>query len=76
MSGVIRIFHGDTEEEAQARHLRIQTRLDELGAEQVKAMMGHGFPTEWNPIVGAWIAGQRIEAKKESDGGDQGRTAA
>lgn len=71
MSDVIRIHHADSEEEALARHLRIQTRLDELGVEQVKAMMGHGFPPEWNLIVSAWVGGARVKAKESNGDGER-----
>lgn len=58
----IRIHHADTEADVLARHEQIERRLDELGAETVKSMIGHGFPTTWNPIITAWLNGGRVNA--------------
>ena len=56
------IHHADTDQEAYNRHKQIEDRLEHFGADQVRAMIGHGFPTEWNPIITAWLKGDRVEA--------------
>lgn len=61
----IRIHHQDTPLEAHERHRQIEERLEHFGADQVRAMMGHGFPTEWNPIIVAWLNGQRLDQAQE-----------
>jgi hypothetical protein len=68
MKSPIRIHSPDTEEQAHARHLEIQKRLEELGPEAVRGMIGHGFPTQWNPIIYKWLAGEKLEEKPASDG--------
>jgi hypothetical protein len=41
------------------RRARIVGRLEELGVEQVRTLIGTGaLPTEWNPIIADWLKGQ------------------
>ena len=52
----IRIHHADSDDEAKERHDGIIKRLEELGKEQVKTLLASGgLPTNWNPIVLAWL---------------------
>ena len=56
-----------TDAEVRARHEAVEKRLDELGVERVKIMMlNGGLPNEWNGIIMAWIAGDKLEAVKDS----------
>jgi hypothetical protein len=64
MTQPIRIFHGDDDAAARKRHEDIVKRLEEFGPEQVRAMMGHGFPTQWNPVIVAWLKGDKLEPEK------------
>jgi hypothetical protein len=64
MTKPIQIFHGDTPAEARKRHEDIIKRLEELGPEQVKA---REFPTQWAPIIGAWLNGDKLEPDKKPD---------
>lgn len=58
MSDPIRIYHGDSADEAKARHETIVKRLVELGPEQVKLLLSSGgLPTQWNPIIYDWLKG-------------------
>jgi hypothetical protein len=68
MTQPIRIHSVDkTDAEVRARHEAVEKRLDELGVERVKIMMLHGgLPNEWNGIVMAWMAGDKLEAVKDS----------
>jgi hypothetical protein len=53
---VININPADTPDEAKARHERILSRLDDLGAAAVKQMHASGgLPTHWNPIIHRWL---------------------
>ena len=61
MTQPIRIHHADTDEEARARHERIQARLEELGSGTVERMQGRDLPTQWNPIIRAWLKGDKLE---------------
>ena len=49
---IIRIHHADTEDEAKARYEQIVKRLEELGPDSVRATE---FPTQWAPIIRAWL---------------------
>ena len=76
---MIRIRHQDDDDEAYARHKQIEEKLEEHGADAVRAMLGHGFPTEWNPIIIAWLKGDRLgpkPEKKAADGDREGRPEA
>lgn len=69
MSDHIQIHHLDTEEEAKARHAKIEARLDELGADEVRFLQSNGkLPTNWDPIIAAWMRGERQVAKAETPG--------
>jgi len=70
---LIQIRSQDSEAEARKRHAEIEKRLDELGAEQVRALFGHGLPTEWNPIITAWLNGGRLDSGEKTDGGGEDR---
>jgi hypothetical protein len=61
MIAPIRIHPMDTEAEVRARHAQIEARLEELGADQVRSMLGHGLPEGWGPIVLAWLKGDRLQ---------------
>ena len=61
MKAPIFIFHGDDEAAARARQLEIEKRLDHFGPEQVRTMIGQGFPTQWTPIIMAWLKGDKLE---------------
>ena len=60
----IRIHHADSDEEVRARHARIERSLEAVGKETVQATLGHGFPTQWNPIISAWLRGDRLKTEK------------
>ena len=52
----------DTDDEARARHKRIEARLNEFGETNVRMLAGiAGFPTQWDPIIAAWLKGERLE---------------
>jgi hypothetical protein len=68
----IRIHPQDDNMAARARHKRIEMRLDELGIDQVRTMQGHALPTNWDPIIRAWLKGERLEDEKP-DGDNSGR---
>ena len=52
----------DTDDEARARHKRIEARLNELGETNVRMLAGTaGVPTQWDPIIAAWLKGERLE---------------
>ena len=65
MKDPIRIRAQDSEAEARKRHADIEQVLDYHGAEQVRSMVGHGFPTNWNPIITAWLNGDRLDPSSE-----------
>jgi hypothetical protein len=57
----IRIHHADSDTEVEARHRRIEARLDELGAEEVRSLVANGgLATQWSPIIRAWSSGKRL----------------
>jgi hypothetical protein len=59
----IRIHHADDESEVRARHARLEKRLDELGADEVRFLQANGkVPTQWDPIIRAWLAGDKLAA--------------
>lgn len=60
---LIRIRSQDTDDEAWERHAAIEKRLTELGPDSVRSLMGHGLPTEWNTVISAWLAGDRLGPK-------------
>jgi len=70
MKQPIRIHPVDkTDEDVRTRHQEIENRLDALGLEAVKIKMLHGgLPTEWHPIVTAWMSGDKLAA---DDGGTE-----
>jgi hypothetical protein len=53
----IRIHWSDvTDEQVAARHAQIVARLDELGAEAVRAHLAvDGLPQIWRPIIVEWL---------------------
>jgi hypothetical protein len=64
----IRIFHGDDEDGVRDRHDRIVKRLEEIGPDEVKRLAANGgFSPQWEPIIGAWLKGDKLEAKKEPE---------
>jgi hypothetical protein len=64
----IRIFHGDDDDGIRDRHERIVKCLEALGPDEVKRVAAiSGFPTQWEPIIGAWLRGDKLEAKKEPE---------
>jgi hypothetical protein len=69
MTKPIRVHGTDrTDEEVRARHADIEARLEAMGREQVQIkLFTGGLPTEWNPIAHAWLAGDKLEAEKESE---------
>ena len=58
----ISIFHGDDEAATRTRHEDIIKRLESFGPDQVRIMIGQGFPTQWNPIILAWLRGDTLKA--------------
>jgi hypothetical protein len=63
----IRIHHEDDEKRVYERHRQIEARLEHFGADNVRSMIGHGFPTTWNPIITAWLNGERVKAPEKTD---------
>lgn len=57
----------DSPEQARARHLEIQDRLQHFGKEQVQAMFGHMLPDVWNPIIRAFLAGDLLEKTESTE---------
>jgi len=60
----IRIHYADDDAQARTRHEEIIGRLEFFGPEQVRTMMGQGFPSQWDPIIVAWLNGDKLEAEK------------
>ena len=61
----IRIHYADSEDEVRARHARLEKRFDELGPEEVRFLQGNGkIPVEWDPIIRAWLAGNKLNDPK------------
>jgi hypothetical protein len=58
-------FHAsDTDEEVYARHAEVEKRLEEIGRSGVHAgLLSGAFPTQWNTIIHAWLAGDKLEDK-------------
>jgi hypothetical protein len=57
----IRIHASDDAAAIRYRHAQIEGRLNELGDDQVRSMLATGgLPTGWNPIIHAWLAGDRL----------------
>lgn len=52
----IHVHPTDDDAAAKRRQEQICERLDQLGASQVRSMIGSGLPTNWNPIIFAWLA--------------------
>lgn len=50
-----RICAADTDAEPAVRHLEVIRRLDQLGADQVRMMIGHGLPEVWTPLICGWL---------------------
>lgn len=69
MTKPIRVHATDrTDAEVRARHEMIEKRLEEVGVERVKIALLHaGFPTEWNAIAHAWLAGDKLEPETKED---------
>ena len=66
MKTPIRIHPSDTDEAAKDRHRRIEKRLEELGHDQVQAMLNRGgLPTNWDPIIVAWLKGDKLEDEEK-----------
>ena len=66
MKTPIRIHPNDTDEAAKDRHRRIEKRLEELGHDQVQAMLNRGgLPTNWDPIIVAWLKGDKLEDEEK-----------
>ena len=64
----IRIFHGDDEGGVRDRHERIIRQLESKGPDEVKRLAANGgFPSQWEPILGSWLRGDKLEAKKEPE---------
>jgi len=63
MTKPIRVHPTDrTDAEVRARHADIERRLEEMGRERVQiGLLNGGFPTEWNSIAHAWLAGDKLE---------------
>jgi hypothetical protein len=63
MTKPIRIHPIDkSDDTVRLRHEEIERRLEELGTAKVEIMLSHGgFPTEWHPIIVAWLAGDKLE---------------
>ena len=61
----IRIYYADDEDEVRARHERLESRFEELGVEEIRFLQANGkVPTEWDPIIRAWLAGGRLDRSK------------
>jgi hypothetical protein len=67
MTQPIRIHAQDaTIEQVRARHAEIEKRLEELGVDRVRMMLFHGgFPTEWNNVIHAWLAGDKLQPEAD-----------
>jgi len=64
-----------TEDEVRDRHASIEQRLEEMGPDHVRmALLSGGLPTEWNPIIHKWLAGDKLQPKPKSDP-EEGGTA-
>lgn len=62
MTKHITIHAPDTDAEARARHARIEARLNELGEPEVRRLSATGgLAPQWEPIVRAWLNGERLE---------------
>lgn len=58
----ISIHHADSPAEILARHAQIEDRLEELGADEVHRLTScGGLPTQWDPIIRAWLKGERVD---------------
>jgi hypothetical protein len=67
MTKPIRVHSIDaTDEAVRTRHADIEKRLEELGADRVRMMLFHGgLPNEWNPVIHAWLAGDKLETESD-----------
>jgi hypothetical protein len=72
MTKPVRISGVDvTDEDVRARHAEIEGRLENMGLAKVKIMFERGgFPTEWNPILLAFMAGDKLEKETKKRGDD------
>ena len=61
------IHHEDDEKRVYQRHRQIEARLEHFGPDVVRAGMGHMFPTQWQPIITAWLNGERVKAPEKTD---------
>jgi hypothetical protein len=65
MTKAIRIHATDSDDDVHRRHAEIELILESLGPAQVKmGLLAGGFPTGWNVIAQAWLAGDKLEEKK------------
>lgn len=54
-----------TEAEVRARHAEIEATLAQMGPQQVQMLLlTGGIPTEWNPIVHAWLKGDKLDPEE------------
>ena len=67
MTKPIRVHSIDADDAAvRARHADIEKRLEELGPDSVRMMLLQGgLPTGWNPVIHAWLAGDKLEAESD-----------
>lgn len=67
MTKPVKIHAGDAlDDDVRKRHADIEKRLEELGVDRVKMLLlSGGLPTNWNPIIHAWLAGDKLEAKEK-----------
>ena len=57
-----------TDEEVRARHADIEERLEKMGMPRVRILAERGsLPTEWTPILIAWLANDKLEKKRGND---------
>lgn len=72
MSKPIRITAVDkTDEEVRARHADIEDRLEKMGIAKIRILFERSaLPTEWTPIILAWLANDRLEKETKKSGGD------
>ena len=63
MKDPIRVHAGDSsEDDIRSRHIEIEDCLEKHGPDQVRIMLfSGGLPTNWNPIINAWLAGKKLE---------------
>ncbi len=68
MKDPIKIHPQDNEEAARARHGKIESRLNDLGEAEVRRLSTTGgLPPQWDPLIGAWLKGDRLEDEKKPE---------